>query len=265
MAKGEVWTQKEIKYLIKNWKTSNCTTIAKELGRKEQSCYDKAHNLGLKKRNITSGSIKDKRAITIRKNALASKWTTSEVNFLRENAGKLTDREISEKLGKTIPAVYCKRRSLEKVKNPRPAVDAKEIKAKHFKSWSKEEESLLKEEFNKTPIKELAQVLGRTEDAVKVRAYTLGLIPTSEERPRTKWTEEEIKYIKKNIYSKSYEEIGEYLGRSAAAVASKASTLKISRSPLRKKKNLPLKTLTLAISIAVNISLFTGVILLLLR
>jgi hypothetical protein len=39
---------------------------------------------------------------------------------------------------------------------------------------------------------------------------------------KTKWTEKEIRYLKKNAGKKTYEEISEYLGRTRNSVAMKA-------------------------------------------
>jgi hypothetical protein len=38
----------------------------------------------------------------------AKRWTDAELNFLRVNYKKMTGKEISEKLGRPLSAVYCK-------------------------------------------------------------------------------------------------------------------------------------------------------------
>lgn len=244
------WSQKDVGYLTNQWNKKSCIDIAKKLGRKEQSCYDKARQLGLvkqeesKPRQLTffkSKEVKTRTQVN-RNNIKSPRWTISQVKFLKENMGKMSDQEIGEKIGRSIHAVCCKRQSLSKVKSLRPVPDntkeavKKEASNKRYKAWTKKEEQIVKEEFNSTSIKQLAKQLGRTENAIKTRAYTLGLIISEENRPRTKWTQEEIDYIKKNVKNKTYEEIGEYLGRSSAAIASKASSLKISKSPLRQSR-----------------------------
>lgn len=270
MAPKSTWTSKELKYLKENWKKSRCREIAQFLGKKPQACFDKASQLGLRKREgyglPRKATPQDKRKITIRENFNSPKWTVSQVKFLKENMGKMSDQELSQKLGKTVPAVYCKRRSLKIVKNLRPAADTiKTSLNNHFKSWTKAEEQMLKKEFNSTSLEELAAKLGRTEDAIKTRAYTLGLICNEEVRPRTKWTKEEVKYIKKNIQTKSYEEIGEYLGRSSAAIASKACSLKISKSPIRKKKPISLTKVFMTLSVLTNLGLISWIVYSLIR
>ena len=264
MPRKSSWSTKEVNYLKENWSKSTGKEIALYLGKRVQECYDKASSLGLKKdrRKARVLTVAEKRAINLRINVNKPKWTVSEVNFLKDNIGVLSDKEISKVLGKTVPAIYCKRRSLSKVKNLHPVPDVVEVKKQnnHFKAWSKKEEKLVKDNFNKISIKDLAKQLGRTEDAIKGRAYTLGLIPKSEERPRTKWTKEEVKYIKKHINSKTYEEIGEYLGRSSAAIASKASSLKISKSPLRTRKTLSFSKIGIISSIGLNLGLISYII-----
>ena len=121
MGRISTWTNNEVKYLKENWNSSTAREIAETLGKSKQSCYDKAFSLGLKKRKSYNSSSKVKvlssRGSAGAKNILASKWTVSQVNFLKENIGSLSIKEISEKIGKSVPAVYCKARSLKKVKN----------------------------------------------------------------------------------------------------------------------------------------------------
>lgn len=268
MTAKSTWTRKEVKYLKDNWRSSTGKEIATALGKNPQACFDKAHKLGLRKRNGYGTPIKRTKAEISRQNVKAPKWTTSEVTFLKNNMNKISNKEISKVLGKSVAAVSCKKQSLKKVKNLHPAPDpVKEVKQNNkFKAWTKDEEQILKRDFNKVLLKELAERLGRTEDALKTRAYTLGLINNGEVNPRTKWEKEDVNYLKKSIKSKSYEEIGEYLGRSSAAVASKASSLKISKSPIRKaKKSVSFNTILIASSVALNIGLISFIILQLLK
>lgn len=275
------WSQKEIGYLTSQWGKKSCIDIAKKLGRKEQSCYDKARQLGLvqqeenKPRQLSflKPYVKTRtRAQINRENMKAPRWTVSEVNFLKANVGKMSDREIGEKIGRSIHAVCCKRQSLERVKNLRPVVESpkvaedKKSEDKHYRAWTRKEEQILKKEFNMNSVKSLAKQLGRTENAVKTRAYTLGLITSEENRPRTRWTQEEIEYIKKNVSSKTYEEIGEHLGRSSAAIASKASSLRISKSPLKQSKRiLSLKDSLLVILTTLNLGLISYLVSILIK
>ena len=64
---------------------------------------------------------------------------------------------------------------------------------------------------------------------------------------------------------KSYEEIGEYLGRSSAAIASKACSLKISKSPIRKKKPISLTKVFMTLSVLTNLGLISWIVYSLIR
>ena len=270
MGRTSTWTKKELSFLRKNWMSKSCKEIAQALLKDERACYYKARQLKLRKRpgyTVTkskTSSIVSQRARVLRENIKAPRWTVSDVAFLRSNIGKMTDEEIAKHLGKTVPAIYCKKRSLKKVKNMRPIPDIikKSVENKRFKAWTKEEESFLKKHYTTDSLESIAKHLGRTEDAVKTRAYTLGLINNGESRLKNKWTRDEVKYLKKNINKKSYEQMGEYLGRSSAAIASKVSSLNIEKPYIKKsKRSFPLARIMAGLSIALNISLITYIVL----
>ena len=112
----------------------------------------------------------------------------------------------------------------------------------------------MKSNYGVTPVAIIAKKLGRTEDAIKGRAYAFGLVDENTVT-RAKWTKEEISFLKKNINKKSNEEMAQYLGRSIASVAAKLSDLKLKKAfPLRRKDGKKvLSKVGIAASITINV------------
>ena len=232
------WTEEEVNFLKENYSTADGKTLASVLGKTRESIYIKASALGLKRPNIAEQRKANARKERCRINATAPRWTMEEIKFLKDNEGKLTLKQIAEKLGKSASSVSCKRMSLKRVKTLRvtPTIKTEEVPTNnHFKVWTKEDEQYLKSNYGVTPVAIIAKKLGRTEDAIKGRAYAFGLVDENTVT-RAKWTKEEISFLKKNINKKSNEEMAQYLGRSIASVAAKLSDLKLKKAfPLRRK------------------------------
>lgn len=234
------WTEEEVSFLKENYSTSTGTVIAGVLGKTVGTVYAKASSLGLKR--PVSIEIQKKRALQKRckENAHAPRWTESQVLYLKNNVKKVSFKELAEKLGKSVSAVRCKASSLSRVSSYRAVPDtvSTEVKetANKFKAWTAEDEQFLKENYGKLSVTEIANKLKRTEDAIKGRAYAFELID-SKAINRAKWTKEEINFLKKNINSKTNEEMAQYLGRSVASIAAKLSDLRLRKAfPLRNKK-----------------------------
>lgn len=262
------WTEEEVNFLKENYSTADSKTIASVLGKTRDCIYVKASALGLKRPNAAEQRRKEERSRRCKINSQAPRWTSEEIKFLKDNEGKMTLREIAEKLGKSYSATSCKKMSLKRVKTLRivPTVNVETTPVdNHFKAWSKEDEKYLKENYGSTPVSVMAKKLGRTEDAVKVRAYVFGLVD-EKTITRAKWTKEEISFLKKNINKKTNEEMAQYLGRSVASVAGKLSELKVKKAfPLRKgnKESLFVKSFVAA-SVIANIGFVAYILLTLL-
>lgn len=109
------------------------------------------------------------------------KWTKNELDFLRENYSTMSSKEIGKQLGRTAKAVLMraqiigisgkkgkKRRSMSKKK--------KQIDENKWSRWTEREEAYLKSNWhNGTNIPFLAKALNRTEQAIRSRAWTIGL------------------------------------------------------------------------------------------
>ena len=85
--------------------------------------------------------------------------------------------------------------------------------------WSPQDDKYLIENYAKYGPKKCAEFLDRTKDAVKRRAYRLGLTAS------IKWTQEEEEYLVKNYAKYGAKKCAEFLGRTKGAVMKKARKL----------------------------------------
>ena len=84
--------------------------------------------------------------------------------------------------------------------------------------WTKEEEDYIKDHYKTRTVKDIAEVLGRSERSVIMRARHLGVAKLKIKR----WTEEEEDYLKKNFKKKSFKEMADHLERTEKSVSKKA-------------------------------------------
>lgn len=97
--------------------------------------------------------------------------------------------------------------------------------------WTNEEIEKLKEMYlKKMPVSEVAVALGRTYKATMNKAYALKI--TRE----TKYTEEEIQYVRDNYKSYNLREVADYLGREKTNICRLAKELGLDRTK-RKSEN----------------------------
>ena len=258
--KNESWTPEEVQLLKDSYLNESVADIAETLGRTKDSVYFKASTLNLYRRKETK--LKKKR-VTLRKNAQLPRWSNEEINFLLANESKMTPTQIAKKLGRSYNAVVIKRASLhsrgikvsKSVTTPikeTPITEPKMSKS----SWTVKEEDTLRNLYDKMSLTEIASQLGRTESAVKSRAYALDLVPRKISS-KFKWSPVEIEYVRKNIDKKSIADIARYLGRSAGAVSNMAARYNICRSFPKKKisknwvKPVVMSTLSLGVIAAI--------------
>ena len=104
-------------------------------------------------------------------------------------------------------------------------------------SWTMQETNLLIELYADHNNYYISEVLQKTKASIDIRASTLGLKKSEYHRKKVNqlnnqkkhhaWTEEEIEILKANYKIKSYNEIGEELGRTGSAVSQKARKLNL--------------------------------------
>ena len=100
-----------------------------------------------------------------KKNAAVRKWTTDEIALLKKLYPENSIPELAKMLGRAVPTIKHKAYELE-------------IKRKswHEKLWTSEEIKLLRELYPTCEdIQDIAERIGRSPNAVRVKAYDLGL------------------------------------------------------------------------------------------
>ena len=138
------WTQEEIDYLREHWDLP-ISDICDKLGRHAQVIHQKAAKLGLpnKRKNL---------------------WTPEQDQFLREHWQEMSDEEMAEAVGHPASSIHSRRCRLGLI----------ERKGYRGKDWSKEELDYIREVWGEKTIPEIARKLGRSIDAVKVKAFRMG-------------------------------------------------------------------------------------------
>ena len=104
----------------------------------------------------------------------------------------------------------------------------KEItKAKKYENGNNKALKFLKSNYSTIPVKELAKILGRTENAIRSQIYVI----KNELRINTKnksrlWTKEEEKFLLENVGKLKNKDIAKALGRTEVAITLRSSYLK---------------------------------------
>lgn len=162
------------------------------------------------------------------------KWTKAEVNYLKNNYKFKSNLSLAKALGRTIPSVAIKAKSLGLTGTPAPITPSINTKTTVFKSkkvkqngWSKKEISFLKENYGKLSVAEIAKELNRSAGSITGKAYWLNIsFKAPNKRSHRAWSNEEVKYLKENYGKKSYKVMAKYLKRSFDSVASKLNEIK---------------------------------------
>lgn len=100
------------------------------------------------------------------------RWTEQEIEFLRENHGKLTYPEIAKALRRGEHAVEDKawRLGLKQKKHPSCLVEPR-------RAWTEEDDDYLRENWQSMRYGDIGSTLGRTAQAVSARIRNLSLEP----------------------------------------------------------------------------------------
>lgn len=140
-------------------------------------------------------------------------WSDNEINRLKELAKTKKINELVKELNRTSKSIKAMARKL----------NIKLLSDK--KSWTEDEYKLLEKLTiidKKTP-KEIAEILGRTEDAIVIKINRRGLkIQTNDKRF---WTKEEEILLSDLWGTESFETIAQKLNRTVSSVKNKASLL----------------------------------------
>ncbi len=211
-------------------------------------------------------------------------WTEDEVNFVKENMGKMTTAKIAEAIGVSEKSIYKKteriRASLKTAKLTRSEINKQNREGTR---WTQDQVNYLIDNYDKENVKNLSKKLGKTTGSVSGKLWYLKKqgklnqkqleLDFSKGRgiPHIRWTKAEMKYLKNNINDKSIKEMSEYLGRGENSIKSKLNRMKLAKAyplknvqikkTLKKNENLTkvnVKNISLAISILLNIVIISA-------
>ena len=142
------------------------------------------------------------------------KWTEEEIQYVIENANKLTWSEMSKFLGCSIETVQrcAKNQGIEVIPTK-------------SETWTKEEVELLREYSTKYITKTIAKKLNRSTNSVKKKALKEGIKLHFKNDIWKKWM---IDYLKDNINDKSIRQIALFLNITDHQVRKKCKELGIS-------------------------------------
>lgn len=143
------WNVQEEKYLIDNWGQADASIIMKILDRTEDSIVRKAQRLGLKTHKNPNEYLK-------------KRWSAEEENILREFYQiKPMDDLLSLLPGRTRESIIKRAKLL-----------GLNCENRH---WSEEEIMYLEEKWGVVAIDNIARKLGRTKNAILLKAHKIGL------------------------------------------------------------------------------------------
>ena len=141
------------------------------------------------------------------------KWTERELNYLRDNWGKKTKKEIAAKLKRSVESVRFQG-------NVRMQLNLRPIKR-----WTKTEEDFIKENYLESTYSEMGEVLGRSHGSIAVKATHLGLKKQDSPKYWNKAQDKILKRMKKEDYPTNV--ISHVLGRSEQAISNRLRKLEI--------------------------------------
>jgi len=144
--KHRPYTEEEVRFIIENYGKMSARMIALKLNRPIKSVRTKIEQLR------RDGMIK---------NRVLEEWSDEEIEFLKNNYGKMKIAEIAKALNKNVFTVKNKAIKLGLRKKP--------------PKWTQDEIEYLKSNYGKIPTTEIAEVLGRSVGAIYSKANELGL------------------------------------------------------------------------------------------
>lgn len=108
-------------------------------------------------------------------------WNTSDIQFLKTNAGKMTASQIAKQLKKPVYAVYWHARQLHLNISTR---------------WTPEAVGFLKANAKEMTVRQLALALKKPERGVRRKLESLKIKPVHGGRKR--WSDEEKEFLREN-------------------------------------------------------------------
>lgn len=166
------------------------------------------------RRALTAEKRKQAKAVVAKRKVV---WTEAEMAFLVENYGTLQRVEIAEKIGKTKAQVSNQITKLLK----------EGVLVKRSRTWSKEDDAYLVENYQKNSSEEMADHVGVSPGAVRNRYLKLREMGKLG-RKLHKWTEEEDRYIQEHVGVLKAAEIAKRLGLGDSQVRGHIHNMRLS-------------------------------------
>lgn len=194
------WSKEEIDFLVSNICSMTCKEIAEELGRTKIAVWQKVREMGL------------------RAKPEVNHYTEYEINFIKENYGKMKHVDIAKILQRNAGSINNLAKQLG-------------LTNKVIVEWNEKEIEIIKDEYESIGAKGIIEKYNilKTQSQIACKARELGI----SRKENKAWTDEEIEYLKKNK-GKSYNELSAVLGRSNFSIQQKMKREGI----LDRKKNL---------------------------
>ncbi len=191
------WSEDEVKLLKRLFPPGRAREIAEQTGRPLTAVRQKAYTLGIKTRELHI-------------------WSVNEVKLLKKLYPSENTQSIADKLGLPLKLVRQKtyRLGIQKVGTAPVCV------------WSRQEEALLRKMYPDNSVRDIANKLGRTVQAVARRASKLGL-----RKSNAVWSKRELNLLRKLYPSRTAQQIADQIGRSV-----RATRLRIHKLGLKKRK-----------------------------
>ena len=191
-----IWTKEEDEYIKNNFGNKNFSEMAEHIGCAITTVQNRARLLGFEVEKKTE-----------------RRWKEEEIFRLRELSKTKKISELVKELNRTSSSIKAMAKKLK--------INA----VSDRKNWTEEEYKLLEKLTiidKKTP-KEIAEILGRTEDAIIIKINRRGLqIQTNDKRF---WTKEEETLLSDLWGTESFETIAKKLNRTVASIKNKAFLL----------------------------------------
>jgi hypothetical protein len=194
----------------------------------------------------------------MKKGATLIRWTAADIDLLTSTYEVSTDDELAAALNRTAEAVQTKRMELKLIKNEAfangcskksqfkkghvPVIVPHHLKAKRVDGWTDQEVAYLIANWETQTSTEVGAAIGRGRTAVASKASDMGITKSPEaakeirrrsmaKTPRKDgWSVFQLNYLKEKYADYSSAEIADVIGRSAAAVKTKAADLGLKTS-----------------------------------
>ena len=139
------------------------------------------------------------------------RWTTRDVEFMKQNYETMSYKEIAKILGHSEGSTATKLSSLGLTKKRN--------------DWSSDDVEFLKSNYATMMYSDMSKKLNRSEGAIRAKCFDLNLVK------KDAWTESELEFLKSNYSEMSNKEIADFLKRTENSVHLKANKLGLKKSP----------------------------------